>query len=236
MVVVGANIRGRDVGSFVADASAAHSAEAPLPDGYRYEWGGQYRHQQTAVRRLAILVPLSIGAIYLLLYLTFGSFLQGALIMTNVPFALAGGVAALWLRGLNFSTSAIIGFIAVFGIAVLNGVVMVTYINELRRDRVPLREAVIRGAVTRLRPVLMTASAATLGFVPMAISHSPGAELQRPLATVVIGGLVTATLLTLIVLPTTYRLLEGWLARRRERVLRGSDFGRAEPTALPSTS
>jgi len=236
MVVVGANIRGRDVGGFVTDASAALAAQAPLPDGYRYEWGGQYRHQQTAVRRLAILVPLSIGAIYLLLYLTFGSFLQGALIMTNVPFALAGGVAALWLRGLNFSTSAIIGFIAVFGIAVLNGVVMVTYINELRRDRVPLRDAVIQGAVTRLRPVLMTASAATLGFVPMAISHSPGAELQRPLATVVIGGLVTATLLTLIVLPTTYRLMEGWLARRHERAIRGGDRARVEPGALPSVS
>ncbi|MEQ1857027.1 MAG: CusA/CzcA family heavy metal efflux RND transporter [Longimicrobiales bacterium] len=216
LVVVGANIRGRDVGGFVRDASAALAQDAPLPEGYRYEWGGQYRHQQTAVRRLAILVPLSIGAIYLLLYLTFGSFMQGALIMTNVPFALAGGVAALWLSGLNFSTSAIIGFIAVFGIAVLNGVVMVTYINELRRDGASLHEAVVTGAVTRLRPVLMTAAAATLGFIPMAISHSPGAELQRPLATVVIGGLVTATVLTLVVLPTTYRLMEAWLARRRE--------------------
>ena len=216
MVVVGANIRGRDVGGFVQDASLALEARAPLPEGYRYEWGGQYRHQQTALRRLAILGPLSIGAIYLLLYLTFGSFTQGALIMTNVPFALAGGVAALWLRGLNFSTSAIIGFIAVFGIAVLNGVVMVTYINELRRAGTPLADAVVTGAVTRLRPVLMTAAAATLGFIPMAISTSPGAELQRPLATVVIGGLVTATILTLVVLPTTYRLMEGWLARRRE--------------------
>jgi len=214
LVVVGANIRGRDVGSFVEEASAALLAEAPLPDGYRYEWGGQYRHQQTAIKRLAVLVPLSIGAIYLLLYLAFGSFLQGGLIMTNVPFALAGGVAALWLRGLNMSTSAIIGFIAVFGIAVLNGVVMVSYINELRRSGESLREAVLTGAVTRLRPVLMTASAATLGFVPMAVSHSPGAELQRPLATVVIGGLVTATILTLLVLPTTYRLLEHWQAQR----------------------
>jgi len=229
MVVVGANIRGRDVGGFVSDASDALAAQAPLPDGYRYEWGGQYRHQQTAVRRLAILVPLSIGAIYLLLYLTFGSFMQAALIMTSVPFALAGGVAALWLRGLNFSTSAIIGFIAVFGIAVLNGVVMVTYINELRRARVSLREAVVQGAVTRLRPVLMTATAATLGFVPMALSHSPGAELQRPLATVVIGGLVTATLLTLVVLPTTYRILESWVARRREWVVRSAHV---EPGAL----
>jgi len=214
LVVVGANIRGRDVGSFVAEASLALAERAPLPDGYRYEWGGQYRHQQTAIKRLAILVPLSIGAIYLLLYLAFGSFLQGALIMTNVPFALAGGVMALWLRGLNMSTSAIIGFIAVFGIAVLNGVVMVSYINELRRGGESLREAVLTGAVTRLRPVLMTASAATLGFIPMAVSHSPGAELQRPLATVVIGGLVTATILTLLVLPTAYRLVEAWQAHR----------------------
>ena len=214
LVVVGANIRGRDVGSFVEEASAALSERAPLPEGFRYEWGGQYQHQQTALKRLAILVPLSIGAIYLLLYLAFGSFLQGALIMTSVPFALAGGVAALWLTGLNLSTSAIIGFIAVFGIAVLNGVVMVSYINELRGGGESLREAVLSGAVTRLRPVLMTASAATLGFVPMALSHSPGAELQRPLATVVIGGLVTATILTLLVLPTMYRLVEHWQAQR----------------------
>jgi cobalt-zinc-cadmium resistance protein CzcA len=214
LVVVGANIRGRDVGGFVEEASAELAVRAPLPQGYRYEWGGQYRHQQTAMRRLAVLVPLSIGAIYLLLYLAFGSFLQGGLIMANVPFALAGGVAALWLRGLNMSTSAIIGFIAVFGIAVLNGVVMVSYINELRRGGESLREAVLTGAVTRLRPVLMTAAAATLGFIPMAMSHSPGAELQRPLATVVIGGLVTATILTLLVLPTTYQLVEHWQAQR----------------------
>jgi cobalt-zinc-cadmium resistance protein CzcA len=214
LVVVGANIRGRDVGGFVEEATTALATRAPLPDGYRYEWGGQYRHQQTALKRLMILVPLSIGAIYLLLYLAFGSFLQGGLIMTNVPFALAGGVLALWMRGLNMSTSAIIGFIAVFGIAVLNGVVMVSYINELRRAGESLREAVLTGAVTRLRPVLMTASAATLGFIPMAVSHSPGAELQRPLATVVIGGLVTATILTLLVLPTAYRLVESWQAHR----------------------
>ena len=214
MVVVGANIRGRDVGGFVEEASAALEARAPLPDGYRYEWGGQYRNQQMAVRRLAILVPLAIGAIYLLLYLAFGSFVQAALIMTNVPFALAGGIAILWLRNLNLSTSAIIGFIAVFGIAVLNGVVMVSYMNELRERGRSLREAVVEGAVTRLRPVLMTAAAATLGFVPMALSHSPGAELQRPLATVVIGGLITATVLTLLVLPTAYHVVERWTARR----------------------
>jgi cobalt-zinc-cadmium resistance protein CzcA len=216
MVVVGANIRGRDVGGFVQEAAAQLSARAPLPDGYRYEWGGQYRNQQTALRRLAILVPLAIGAIYLLLYLAFGSFVQGALIMTNVPFALAGGIAILWARGLNLSTSAIIGFIAVFGIAVLNGVVMVSYVNELRAGGMTLRDAVLEGAVTRLRPVLMTAAAATLGFIPMALSHSPGAELQRPLATVVIGGLLTATLLTLLLLPTAYHAVERWVARHAD--------------------
>ncbi len=215
MVVVGANIRGRDVGGFVEEASVALEARAPLPDGYRYEWGGQYRNQQMALRRLAILVPLAVGAIYLLLYLAFGSFLQGALIMTNIPFALAGGIAILWVRGLNLSTSAIIGFIAVFGIAVLNGVVMVSYMNELREKGRSLREAVTEGAVTRLRPVLMTAAAATLGFIPMAVSQSPGAELQRPLATVVIGGLITATVLTLLVLPTAYHAVERWAERRR---------------------
>ncbi len=214
LVVVGANIRGRDVGGFVEEASAALEAAVQLPDGYRYEWGGQYRNQQTALRRLAILVPLAIGAIYLLLYLAFGSFVQGALIMTNVPFALAGGIAVLWLRGLNLSTSAIIGFIAVFGIAVLNGVVMVSYINQLRERGRALQEAVLKGAAVRLRPVLMTALAASLGFVPMAISHSPGAELQRPLATVVIGGLVTATVLTLLVLPTAYLAVERWMEGR----------------------
>jgi len=217
LVVVGANIRGRDVGSFVEEASTALAQRAPLPEGYRYEWGGQYRNQQTALRRLALLVPLAIGAIYLLLYLAFGSFVQGGLIMTNVPFALAGGIALLWIRGLNMSTSAIIGFIAVFGIAVLNGVVMVSYINDLREKGLALKDAVVEGAVTRLRPVLMTASAATLGFIPMALSHSPGAELQRPLATVVIGGLVTATALTLFVLPTAYHLVEGWMASRATR-------------------
>lgn len=214
LVVVGANIRGRDVGSFVAEASDRIAAEVTLPDGYRVEWGGQYQHQQTALERLSLLVPLSIAAIFLLLYAAFGNARHSALIMLNVPFALVGGVAALWIGGLNLSTSAIIGFIAVFGIAVLNGVVMVSYINKLRADGAALRAAVIDGAATRLRPVLMTAAAATLGFVPMALSTSPGAELQKPLATVVIGGLITATALTLLVLPLLYYRLERHVAMR----------------------
>ena len=214
MVVVGANIRGRDVGSFVEEASLALDREIQLPEGYAFEWGGQYRNQQTAVSRLSILVPVSIVLIFLLLFGTFGTVRHSALILLNVPFALVGGIGSLWLAGLNLSTSAIIGFIAVFGIAVLNGVVMISYVNQLRGEGRPLDEAVLSGAATRLRPVLMTALAASFGFVPMALSHSPGAELQRPLATVVIGGIVTSTVLTLLVLPTLYRMLERTAERR----------------------
>lgn len=237
MVVVGANVRGRDIGSFVDDASAQLAEKVPLPEGYFYSWGGQYQHQQTALKRLAILVPVAILAIYLLLFSAFRTVRHSLLIMANVPFALVGGVAALWLAGLNLSLSASIGFIALFGIAVLNGVVMVSYINELRREGRPLEEAVLEGAATRLRPVLMTALVAGFGFVPMALSTSPGAELQRPLATVVIGGLVTSTLLTLLVLPTLYTAIEQWFVRRGfldpeedEEVLAGST-GRPQAVA-----
>lgn len=211
MVVVGANIRGRDVGGFVEEASALLAGRVDLPDGYRFEWGGQYRNQQSAARRLAILGPVSVLVIYLLLFAAFGTVRHALLIMLNVPFAVVGGVAALWIAGLNLSTSAIIGFIAVFGIAVLNGVVMVSYVNQLRERGESLEDAVLNGAATRLRPVLMTALAASFGFIPMALSTSPGAELQRPLATVVIGGIVTATLLTLFVLPTLYLRIERWV-------------------------
>ena len=222
MVVVGANIRGRDVGGFVTDASARLGALVPLPEGYRYEWGGQYTHQQTAGRRLRILVPLAMVAIYLLLFSAFRRVRHAVLIMSNVPFALVGGIGALWIAGLALSLSASIGFIALFGIAVLNGVVMVSHINELRHRGVDLDDAVVEGASVRLRPVLMTALVAGFGFVPMALSRSPGAELQRPLATVVIGGLVTSTLLTLLVLPTLYAAVERWLGRHpRARELTG---------------
>ncbi|MEZ4416553.1 MAG: CusA/CzcA family heavy metal efflux RND transporter [Gemmatimonadota bacterium] len=234
MVVVGANIRGRDVGSFVEEAAARLAERVPLPSGYRYEWGGQYQHQRTAMRRLALLVPVSILAIYLLLFSTFGSIHQALLIMLNVPFAIVGGIAALWLARLNLSTSALIGFIAVFGIAVLNGVVMVSYMNQLRERGASLLDAVLDGAATRLRPVLMTALAASLGFVPMALSTSPGAELQRPLASVVIGGLITATLLTLFVLPTVYFWLERWIARSAPAWLRRNEKPDPEPVSEPS--
>ncbi|HET9064259.1 MAG TPA: CusA/CzcA family heavy metal efflux RND transporter [Gemmatimonadales bacterium] len=208
MVVVGANIRGRDVGSFVADAERVLASNLTLPTGYYTEWGGQYRHQQTALARLKILVPVAIAAILALLIVAFGTMRHAVIILLNVPFALVGGIASLWLTGLNLSLSASIGFIALFGIAVLNGVVLLTAINDAVRAGRPLVDAVIIGAGSRLRPVLMTASVAGLGFVPMAISRSAGAELQRPLATVVIGGLITSTLLTLVVLPTIYRVVE----------------------------
>jgi cobalt-zinc-cadmium resistance protein CzcA len=230
LVVVGANIRGRDVVGFVEDATAQLAAQVPLPPGYRYEWGGQYTHQRTALRRLAILVPLAILAIYLLLFAAFQRVRQAGLVLANVPFALVGGVAALWITGLNLSLSASIGFIALFGIAVLNGVVMVSSINDLRAHGADLVTATLEGAASRIRPVLMTALVAGFGFVPMAISRSPGAEIQRPLATVVIGGLLTSTLLTLLVLPVLYVTVERYfeafrLLRRRATALQPAATG-----------
>ena len=232
MVVVGANIRGRDVVGFVDDASAALAERVPLPTGYRYEWGGQYTHQRTALRRLAVLVPLSILAIYLLLFAAFRRVRQAALVLSNVPFALVGGIATLWLLQLNLSLSASVGFIALFGIAVLNGVVMVSAINALRHDGLDLRAAVLDGAASRLRPVLMTALVAGLGFLPMVLSRSAGSEIQRPLAAVVIGGLLTSTFLTLLVLPVLYRTFE----RRFGPAARARDPGPvpdAEPVPVP---
>jgi heavy metal efflux system protein len=213
-IVVQANVRGRDLGSFVAAAQYAMANAVKLPPGYDMEWGGQFENQQRATRRLLIVLPLSVLVILGLLVATFGSVWQALLILLNVPFALVGGIGALWLRGLNMNVSASIGFIALFGVAVLNGIVMVSYINRLREDGVPIQTAVLDGASLRLRPVLMTALVASLGFVPMAISQATGAEVQRPLATVVIGGLVTSTLLTLYVLP----LLYPWFTRHGSSV------------------
>jgi cobalt-zinc-cadmium resistance protein CzcA len=207
-IVIQSNVRGRDIGSFVADAQKQISATIKLPTGYFITWGGQFENQQRAMKRGYIVVPLALVLILALLFVMFGSLNHSLLIILNVPFALVGGIAALWLRGLNLSLSASVGFIALFGVAVLNGVVMIAYINNLRDQGCSLDEAVREGARIRLRPVLMTALVASLGFVPMAISTNPGAEVQRPLATVVIGGLVTSTLLTLLVLPVLYRLFE----------------------------
>ncbi len=213
-LVVQANVRGRDIGGFVAEARALVEGVV-LPSGYYLDWGGQFENQQRAMARLALVVPLSLGLIFVLLFVTFHRLRQAALIIVNVPFALVGGVAALWIRGLTLNLSASIGFIALFGVAVLNGVVMIAAVNTLRDEGRGLREAILEGAGTRLKPVLMTALVASLGFVPMALSHGAGAEVQRPLATVVIGGLITSTLLTLIVLPTLYEIIEQRAARRR---------------------
>ena len=207
-LVVQMNVRGRDIGGFVGDAQQSVRAAVTLPHGYRFEWGGQFENQARAATRLAFVVPLSIAIIFVLLFLTFGRLRQAGLVILNVPFALVGGIAALWLRGLNLNLSAAVGFIALFGVAVLNGVVLIAAVNRLRADGAPLRHAVLTGAAARLRPVLMTALVAAFGFVPMALSDGAGAEIQRPLATVVIGGVITSTLLTLIVLPTLYERIE----------------------------
>jgi cobalt-zinc-cadmium resistance protein CzcA len=212
-IVVELNVRGRDIGSFVKDAQAAIDREIKLPNSYYLRWGGQFENLQRASERLLIVVPLALFLIFVLLFTTFNSLKQAALIYTGIPFAIVGGVFALALRGLPFSISAGVGFIALFGVAVLNGVVMVSAINRLREEGRSVADAVQEGADTRLRPVLMTALVASLGFIPMAIATSAGAEVQRPLATVVIGGLITSTLLTLLLLPVLY----GWFERDEER-------------------
>jgi cobalt-zinc-cadmium resistance protein CzcA len=202
--VVVSNVVGRDLGSFVKDAKAAVEQQLQVPAGYRLEWGGQYENQQRAQARLLIVFPISLLIISGLLYATFHNAKQMSLILLIVPLALVGGIAALWMRGINLNLSACVGFIALFGIAVLNGVVMVSHINSLRKEGKEMEDAVHQGASDRLRPVLITALVASLGFIPMAISTSRGAEIERPLATVVIGGLITATILTLYVLPILY--------------------------------
>ena len=203
-ISVEANVRGRDLGSFVAEAQEAVDREVELPPGWTVEWGGTFENLQGASRRLAILVPLALALIFVLLYSTFGSIRLAALIFLNVPLAVTGGVFALLLRGMPFSISAGVGFIALFGVAVLNGVVLVSYIVQRRREGLDAQAAAVEAAKVRLRPVLMTALVASFGFIPMALASSAGAEVQRPLATVVIGGLVTSTLLTLLVLPAIY--------------------------------
>jgi cobalt-zinc-cadmium resistance protein CzcA len=205
-VVVQANVRGRDLGGFVADAEARIDQALELPAGYWTEWGGQFENLIAAQRRLALVVPLALGLIFGLLFLFFGQVKNAVLVFSGVPLALTGGVIALAVRGLPFSISAAIGFIALSGVAVLNGLVMVSFIEKLRADGASLDDATFRGSVARLRPVLMTALVASLGFVPMAVATGTGAEVQRPLATVVIGGILSSTALTLMVLPVLYGL------------------------------
>ncbi|RQO60680.1 CusA/CzcA family heavy metal efflux RND transporter [Variovorax sp. KBW07] len=204
-IVVSANVRGRDLGSFVAEAEEA-MRKVTIPTGYWTVWGGQYENLASATQRLQVVVPVSLLLVFTLLFAMFGNLKDGLLVFTGIPFALTGGIVALWMRGIPLSISAAVGFIALSGVAVLNGLVMISFIRNLREGGLPLDAAIREGALTRLRPVLMTALVASLGFVPMAIATGTGAEVQRPLATVVIGGILSSTALTLLVLPLLYRI------------------------------
>ncbi|WP_439571904.1 efflux RND transporter permease subunit [Sphingomonas sp.] len=211
--VVTVNVRGRDLGSFIAEVQQKVAAQADLPEGYWVDYGGTFEQLQSASQRLQIVVPLTLLLIFGLLFLLFGSFKDAGIVFSGVPLALTGGVAALLLRGIPFSISAGVGFIALSGVAVLNGVVMLSFIRQLREEGMSLEDAIREGALTRLRPVLMTALVASLGFVPMALNVGIGSDVQRPLATVVIGGIISSTLLTLVVLPALYRMVHGRKAK-----------------------
>lgn len=205
-IVVTSNVRGRDIGSFVKEAEAMIQKQVQVPANYWIDWGGQFEQLISASQRLSIVVPVALFLIFLLLFMTFGDVKDALLVFTGVPLALTGGITALWLRGIPLSISAAVGFIALSGVAVLNGLVMISFIKKLREDGKSLEQSIVQGALTRLRPVLMTALVAALGFVPMAIAVGRGAEVQRPLATVVIGGIISSTLLTLVVLPVLYQI------------------------------
>jgi cobalt-zinc-cadmium resistance protein CzcA len=219
------NVRGRDMLSVVRDAQARVGHDLTLPAGYRAEWGGQFQHYIEAKGRLSIVVPIALALILFMLWLAFASRRLAILIFLNVPFAVIGGVFSLWLRGIPFSISAGIGFIALFGVAVLNGLVLVSFARHLEERGAEHVAAIREAAELRLRPVLTTALVASLGFIPMALSTHAGAEVQRPLATVVIGGLITSTFLTLVVLPVVY----AWLAKPPDRS--GASSLRAIPVA-----
>jgi cobalt-zinc-cadmium resistance protein CzcA len=205
-IVVTSNVRGRDLGSFINETRSAFERDIEMPPGYWVEYGGTFEQLQSATERLAVVVPLALLLIFGLLYGVFGSARDALLVFSGVPLALTGGVLSLWLRDMPFSISAAVGFIALSGVAVLNGVVMLSFIRELRQQGKALEDAIVEGAMVRLRPVLMTALVASLGFVPMALNVGIGAEVQRPLATVVVGGIISSTLLTLVVLPALYRM------------------------------
>jgi heavy metal efflux system protein len=226
-IVVSANVRDRDLGSFVAEAQRAVNEKVQLPSGYWIGWGGQFEQLVSASKRLAIVVPVALLLIFVLLFMSLGSAIDAALVFSGVPLALTGGIAALLLRGIPLSISAGVGFIALSGVAVLNGLVIIAFIQRLRAEGRPVMEAIQEGAMTRLRPVLMTALVASLGFVPMAIATGAGAEVQRPLATVVIGGIVSSTVLTLLVLPALYALV------RREATLKDAPTPEFTPAPQP---
>jgi len=203
--LIQANVSGRDLVGFVADAQARTAKDVPLPPGYSLAWGGQFENQQRAAARLGLVVPVALALIFLVLFTTFGSLRQAALILANVPFAMVGGLVALWLTREYLSVPASVGFIALLGIAMLNGLVLVGYFNQLRAEGMDMAQAVRQGAIRRLRPVMMTASITALGLVPLLFASGPGSEVQRPLAIVVIGGLISSTALTLLLLPVLFR-------------------------------
>ena len=208
------NLRGRDVESFVREAQKKIHDQVNIPSGYSIEFGGQFKNLQEARMRLMLIVPAALLIVFLLIFMAFGSLRQAFMIYSGIPLAITGGIFAIWFRGMPFSISAAVGFIALFGVAVLNGLMLISYYNQLRDEGKGLLDAVIEGSLTRLRPVMMTALVASLGFVPMALGSGAGAEVQRPLATVVIGGIITSTLLTLIVLPLIYLMVERRFGRR----------------------
>ena len=212
-ITIQCNVSGRDIGSFVKEAQQTINSQIQLPPGYFVTWGGQFRLQQEANRRLGVVIPITLLLVFILLFSTFNSLKNSLLILLNVPLALVGGVAALWFSGQNLSVPASVGFIALFGIALGNGMVLVTYINQLVREGMSVDEASVQGASLRLRPVLMTALTTALGLFPLLFSHGIGSEVQRPLATVVVGGLITSTVLTLLVIPAIYK----WFADVPER-------------------
>ncbi len=228
-VVVTANVRGRDIGSFVNEADLAIQQNVKVPTGYWITWGGTFEQLQSAAKRLQIVVPVALLLVFMLLFAMFNNMKDGLLVFTGIPFALTGGILALWLRDIPLSISAGVGFIALSGVAVLNGLVMVSFIRTLREQGHALDTAIFDGALTRLRPVLMTALVASLGFIPMAIATGTGAEVQRPLATVVIGGILSSTALTLLVLPILYRL-----AHRKEEEIEAGAVDSGRPQAQPT--
>ena len=207
-VVVGANVRGRALGSFVKEIQERIAEEVKLPSGYYFQWGGQFESMERAMETLSVIVPLTIAGIFFLLFLLFNSIKLAGLIILVLPFASIGGVISLFITGEYLSVPASVGFIALWGISVLNGVVLISYIKKLRNEGMNVYEAVVQGCSQRFRPVLMTATVAMLGLVPFLFATGPGSEVQRPLAIVVIGGLITSTLLTLVVLPILYRWLD----------------------------
>ena len=202
------NLSTRDIEGFVRAVERQIAAQVKLPDGYFVEFGGQFKNLQEARARLAVVVPSALALIFVLIFLAFGSLRQALLVYTGIPLAVTGGIAALWLRDMPFSITAAVGFIALAGVAVLNGIVLVSTFNQLRTEGRSVLDAVLEGALLRLRPVLMTAAVASLGFVPMALATGAGSEVQRPLATVVIGGIISATFLTLLLLPVLYVWVE----------------------------